>query len=209
MAFEFPHDFAYELVTLLAVLDPTAAIPVFLAMTAGLSRKQSLLVATYAVGIAFLVLFLFIVVGQLWLEALRIPMTSFQLTGSLVLLLFGLKLVLGQVSEEAAAMSSNATLLERAIYPLAIPCIAGAGSMLTVVLLTDNNVRSLGEQALTTGLLALCLAFVFCILAFAELIFRLIGRPGVEILSRVSGLILASIGVNGILIAIKMSFGTT
>ena len=45
-----PHfNFAYELVTLLAVLDPTAAIPVFLAMTAGLSRKQSLLVATYAV----------------------------------------------------------------------------------------------------------------------------------------------------------------
>ena len=81
--------------------------------------------------------------------------------------------------------------------------------MLTVVLLTDNNVRSLGEQALTTGLLALCLAFVFCILAWAGLIFRLIGRPGVEILSRVSGLILASIGVNGIVIAIKMSFGTT
>jgi multiple antibiotic resistance protein len=117
--------------------------------------------------------------------------------------------VLGQVSEEAAAMPPNATLLERAIHPLAIPCIAGAGSMLTVVLLTDNNVRSLGEQALTTGLLALCLGFVFCILAWAGLIFRLIGRPGVEILSRVSGLILASIGVNGILIAIKMSFGTT
>ena len=178
-------------------------------MTAGLSRKQSLLVATYAVGIAFLVLFFFIVVGQLLLEALKIPMTSFQLAGSLVLLLFGLKLVLGQVSEEAAAMPPNATPLERAIYPLAIPCIAGSGSMLTVVLLTDNNVRSVGEQAVTTGLLALCLAFVFCILAWAGLIFRLIGRPGVEILSRVSGLILASIGVNGILIAIKMSFGTT
>jgi small neutral amino acid transporter SnatA (MarC family) len=138
LALEFPHDFAYEFVTLLAVLDPTAAIPVFLAMTAGLSRKQSLLVATYAVGIAFLVLLFFIVVGQLLLEALRIPMTSFQLTGSLVLLLFGLKLVLGQVSEEAAAMSPNATLLERAIYPLAIPCITGTGSMLTFVLLTDK-----------------------------------------------------------------------
>jgi small neutral amino acid transporter SnatA (MarC family) len=46
-------------------------------------------------------------------------------------------------------------------------------------------------------------------LALSGLIFRLIGRPGVEILSRVSGLILASIGVNGILLAIKMSFGTT
>ena len=209
LTFEFPHNFAYEFVTLLAVLDPTAAIPVFLAMTAGLSRKQSLLVAAYAVGIAFVVLFFFIVAGQLLLEALKIPMASFQLAGSVILFLFGLKLVLGQVSEEAAAVSPNATPLERAIYPLAIPCIAGAGSMLTVVLLTDNNVRSVGEQALTTGLLALCLAIIFCILALAGLIFRLIGRPGVEILSRVSGLILASIGVNGILIAIRMSFGTT
>jgi multiple antibiotic resistance protein len=168
LASAFPHNFAYELVTLLAVLDPTAAVPVSLAVTAGLSRKQSLLVATYAVGIAFLVLFFFIVVGQLLLEALKIPIATFQLAGSLVLLLFGLKLVLGQVSEEAAAISPNATLLERAIYPLAIPCIAGTGSMLTVVLLTDNNVRSLGEQAQTTGLLALCLAFVFCILSIGK-----------------------------------------
>jgi multiple antibiotic resistance protein len=57
--------------------------------------------------------------------------------------------------------------------------------------------------------LALCLTIIFCILALSGFIFRLIGRPGVEILSRVSGLILASIGVNGILLAIKMSFGTT
>ena len=209
LTLEFPHKFAYEFITLLAVLDPTAAVPVFLAVTAGLSRKASLLVAAYAVGVSFLVLFCFIVVGQLLLESLKIPMASFQLAGSLVLLLFGLKLVLGQVSEEAAAMSPHATPLERAIYPLAIPCIAGAGSMLTVVLLTDNNVRSIGEQALTSGLLALCLAIIFFILAFSRLIFQLIGRPGVEILSRVSGLILASIGINGMLIAIKMSFGTT
>ena len=209
MALEFPHDFLYEFVTLFAVLDPTAAIPVFLTVTVGLSHKQSLLVAAYSVGVAFLVLFFFIAGGQFLLEALRIPMASFQLAGSLVLLLFGLKLVLGQISQEAAAISPDARPVERAIYPLAIPCIAGAGAMLTVVLLTDNNVRSVGEQAITTGLLALCLAIIFCILAFSRLIFRIVGRAGIEILSRVSGLILASIGVNGILIAIKMSLGTT
>jgi multiple antibiotic resistance protein len=209
LAFEFPHDFFYEFVTLFAVLDPTAAIPVFLAVTAALPRRKSLLVAVYAVGVAFLVLFFFIAVGQFLLEALKIPMASFQLAGSLILLLFGLKLVLGQISQEVAAISPDASPIERAIYPLAIPCIAGAGAMLYVVMLTDNNIRSLGEQAITTGLLALCLAIIFCILAFSRLIFRLIGRPGIEILSRVSGLILASIGVNGILIAIKISLGTT
>jgi multiple antibiotic resistance protein len=133
LTFEFPHDFLYEFITLFAVLDPTAAIPVFLTVTAGLSRKRSLVVAAYAVGVAFLVLFFFIAVGQFLLEALKIPMASFQLAGSLVLLLFGLKLVLGQVSEEAAAVSPDAKPIERAIFPLAIPCIAGAGAMLTVV----------------------------------------------------------------------------
>ena len=209
MAFGFPHTFLYEFITLMAVLDPTAAIPVFLAVTAGLSRDQSLRVAAYAVGAAFLVLLFFIIVGQHLLEALKIPMASFQLAGSLILLLFGLKLVLGQITEEATLIPPTATPLARAVYPLAIPCVAGAGAMLTVVLLTDNNVRSLGEQVMTTGLLALCLTVIFSTLMLAKLIFRLLGRSGVEIISRVSGLILASIGVNGIVIAIRLSFGAT
>jgi len=202
----FHTDFFYEFVTFLAALDPTAAVPVFLAVTAGLSRRQSLQVAGYAVAIAFLVLLFFICSGQLLLEALKIPMTSFQLAGSIVLLLFGLKLVLGQVTAEATAMPPDATMAQRAVFPLAIPTIAGAGSMLTVVLLTDNNVRSIAEQALTTIRLAIVLVIVFCILVLSKQIYGLIGRPGVEVMSRVSGLILASIAVNGIVIAIKLSF---
>jgi multiple antibiotic resistance protein len=155
----FHTDFVYEFVTLLAVLDPTAAVPVFMAVTAGLSRRQSLQVAGYAVATAFLVLFFFICTGQFLLEALKIPMTSFQLAGSIILLLFGLKLVLGQVTAEAAAIPPQATMAQRAVFPLAIPTIAGAGSMLTVVLLTDNNVRSIAEQALTTVRMALVLVY--------------------------------------------------
>src|SRR5260370_38096861 len=78
---EFPHNFLYEFITLLAVLDPTAAIPVFLAMTAGLSRRRSLLVAAYAVGVAFVVLLFFIVAGPVLLEALEFPKGSFQVAG--------------------------------------------------------------------------------------------------------------------------------
>ena len=206
LTFEFPHNFAYEFVTLLAVLDPTAAIPVCLAMTAGLSRKQSLLVAAYAVGIAFLVLFFFIVAGQLLLEALKIPMASFQLAGSLVLLLVGLKLVLGKVTEEAAALDEGTSLFDRAIYPLAIPGVAGPGAMLTVVLLTDNNTRSLMEQALTTAELAICLVILLGIYAMASLLYRLLGCGGIEIVSRVFGLVVASIAVHNLIIAIKLSF---
>lgn len=203
----FTHTFLYELVTLFVILDPVATVPIFLAATVGLTRKQSLLVAAYAVSIAFGVLLFFIVGGQILLNSLHIAMPSFQLAGSIVLLLFGLKMVLGKVTEEAASIPEGASLLERSIYPLAMPGIAGAGAMLTVVLLTDNNVRSLKEQLLTTAELVLCLVVLFCIYAMSGLLFRLLGRVGIEIISRVFGLILASIAVNGLVTAIKLSFG--
>lgn len=203
----FQTHFLYEIVTLIAVLDPTAAIPVFLTATSGLSRRQSWEVAAYAAGTALLVLFFFICVGQLLLQALHIPMTSFQLAGSVIPLLFGIKLVLGQVAEEVANIPATATMAQRAVYPLAIPTIAGAGSMLTVVLLTDNNVRTIGEQAITTSRLAIALVIVFGVLILSKWIFSLVGRPGIEVMSRVSGLILASIAVNNMIIAAKLSFG--
>lgn len=207
MGHSFPNEFLYEFVTLFAVLDPSATVSVFLAVTAGLTRRQSLQVAAYAVGMAFLVLLFFIGVGQNLLVALKLPMASFQLAGSIVLLLFGLKLVFGQVTDDAANLPADSSMLKRAIYPLAVPTIAGGGAMLTVVMLTDNNTRTFGEQVATTVCLALCLVLIFCIFAGSKMIFRLIGRPGVEIMSRVSGLILASIAANGIVIAVKLSFG--
>jgi multiple antibiotic resistance protein len=88
-----------------------------------------------------------------------------------------------------------------------MPGIAGAGAMLTVVLLTDNNVRTLKEQAITTGELVLCMVALFGLYAVSGLLFRLLGRAGIEIISRVFGLILASIAVNGLITAIKLSFG--
>lgn len=206
MAPSFLHSFVYEFVTLFVILDPVATVPLFITVTGGLTQRRALAVAASAIGIAFLVLLFFISGGQLLLNALKIPMPSFQLAGSLVLLLFGLKMVLGKVYEEVQAMPKEATVLERAVYPLAIPGIAGPGSILTVVLLTDNNVRSFTEQATTSGILLLCLAGFFALYAASGFIFRLLGPPGIQIVSRVFGLILCSIAVHGLVVAIKLSF---
>jgi multiple antibiotic resistance protein len=207
MATTFTHTFVYELVTLFVILDPVSTIPIFLAATVGLARKEALKVAMHAVVIAFGVLLVFIVGGQFLLNALHIPMPSFQLAGSIVLLMFGLKLVLGTVTEEAAAIPEGMSMFERAIYPLAIPGIAGPGSMLTVVLLTDNNRRTVAEQAITTGELLICLVVLLGIYAMSSFLYRVLGRGGIEIVSRVFGLIVSSIAVNNLIIAVKLSFG--
>jgi len=203
----FTHTFVYELVTLFVILDPVSTIPVLLAATVGLSRKDAFKVAAYAVSIAFVVLLVFIVGGQLLLNALHIPMPSFQLAGSIVLLTFGLRLVLGTATAEAAASPDGTSMVERALYPLAIPGIAGAGSMLTVVLLTDNNKRTISEQAITTGELVICLVVLLGIYAASRWLYRVLGRGGIEIISRVFGLIVSSIAVNNLIIAVKLSFG--
>src|ERR1043165_1188116 len=175
MATTFSHTFAFELVTLFVILDPVSTIPIFLAATLGLARRDSLKVGAYAILISFVVLLVFIAGGQLLLNALHIPMASFQLAGSIVLLLFGLKLVLGKVTEEAAALPAGTSSFDRAVYPLAIPGIAGPGAILTVVLLTDNNTRSFAEQALTAAELAVCLAILFGIYAMASFLYRVLG----------------------------------
>lgn len=178
MAPTFLNDFFYEFVTLFVILDPVATVPIFLMVTACLDRKRSLLVAAYALGVAFVILLFFILVGRPLLSALHIPMASFQLAGSLVLLLFELKMVLGKVTEDALSMPEDATPLQRAVFPLAVPGIAGAGAILTVVLLTDNSVRSIGEQVTTTAILALCPCLLFVSYALPGTLFRLLGKPG-------------------------------
>jgi multiple antibiotic resistance protein len=205
----FLTNFFYEFVTLLVILDPIATIPLFLVVTNGLDRRRSILVAFYAVVISFLVLLFFIVAGQSLLAALKIPMPSFHLAGSLILLWFGMMMVIGKMSGEMANLPASTPPLERAAYPLAIPAIAGPGAMLTVVLLADNTVRSWGEQIATAGVLALCLLVMFITFALAAVIFRFLGKPGIEIVSRVFGLVLASIAVTGIIASIKVSFGLT
>jgi len=205
----FANDLFSEVITLFVILDPVATVPIFLSVTAGLDRRRSLLVAAYALLVAFLILLFFIVIGHGLLNMLHIPMASFQMAGALVLLMFGLRMVLGKVVEDAESLSPETSLFHRAVFPLAVPGIAGAGAILTVMLLTDNTVRTFAEQATTTGILVFCLVLLFCLYAAAGLIFRLLGRPGTEIVSRVFGLILTSIAVTNLVTAIKLSFGLT
>lgn len=203
----FPNSFFYEVVTLYVVLDPVAAIPIFLTATRGLDTRERLKVAFFGVAIAFAIFLFFIVIGHQLLEALHIPMASFQLAGSIVLLLFGLQMAMGRLPEPSVQDEGGHSLLQRAIFPLATPCIAGSGSIMTVMMLTDNTARTIAEKLQTILVLGLCLSILFTVMAFGGLIARVLGRSGIEVISRVFGLILTSIAITNIIIAIKISFG--
>lgn len=215
---EYLNHWLYEFVTLMVILDPVATVPLFLAATLGLDRRQSLRVAVYALVIAFLILLFFIALGQPLLEALKLPMASFQMAGSLIFLVLGLQMATGQMGHASPdgshatkanriATADSPNLLSRAIYPLATPAIAGGGGILTVVMLTDNHTRSVAEQVATVGVLLACLSVHLVSFVLARGLVRWLGNAGIQIISRVFGLLLTSIAVNGIIIAIQSSFG--
>jgi multiple antibiotic resistance protein len=204
---EFSSHWLYEFVTLLVILDPIATVPLFMSVTMGLERREALKVALYALLTALAILVFFIVFGQVLLEALKIPMASFQLAGSLLFLVLGIQMATGQLGEQQLNSQEHASnLFSRALYPLAAPGIAGGGAILTVVLLTDNRTRSIEEQASTVAVLITCLSVHMVSFFFAGFIQRWLGVQGIAIISRVFGLILTSIAVNGIIVAIKLSF---
>lgn len=189
-----------EFVTLFIVVNPISALPMFLALTAGFDTAKQRHVAVTAVLTSFGVLVLFIIGGGFLLEKMGISLRSFQIAGGIILFLVALDMVRGSNYAPAGGGSADqATAV--AIYPLAIPKIAGPGTMLTVVLLTDDHRFDFAQLSLTTSVLAVVLAITLAVLLLAAPISRLIGNAGASIISRVMGMILVALAVHTVLSA--------
>ena len=189
-----------EFVTLFLVLDPFAAMAVFLAVAGKLDPGTQRKVALGAVAVSFALLIFFIFGGSLLLKRLGISITAFQISGGILLFLFGLSMVHGD--GHAASARSDDGPFALAVYPLAIPTIAGPGAMLTVVLLTDDDRYSVVEQLRTVGVVAVVMLILLAMLLAANPISRLIGSPGAAIIGRVMGILLAALAVNIVLTAL-------
>jgi MarC family integral membrane protein len=118
-------------------------------------------------------------------DAIGIHLRSLKVAGGIILFLFGLQMLFGRVDAKAGAPEPGRDL---AVFPLAVPSIAGPGAM-AVILLTDNDVYTVAEQAQTGVVLLVVLLLTYILLLFSDPILRIIGRQGAAILVRVMGII--------------------
>lgn len=188
-----------------AVIDPIGTVPVFIAITNGMTPELKNKIASKAVFVSAGILLFFLVMGEIILDAIEVPVTAFQIAGGLVLLLFALSMIFGESKpDEEIKLIDNA--MEKAVYPLAIPSIASPGAMLGAVLLTKNDSMSIFSQAQTAVVMLLVLVVVYIFLRLANWLFQFIGSGGASIISRVMGIILASVATNSILEGIVLYF---
>ncbi|MEO1733023.1 MAG: MarC family protein [Pseudomonadota bacterium] len=196
-------------VTLWVVIDPIGTIPVFIAVTAGMGSAKRRSTAVAATLVSMGVLLFFLILGQLLIDALGIGLLSFQIAGGIVLFLFALTMIFGEPKQEAdlstGELDQDRPKQERpspAVFPLAVPSLASPGAMLAIVLLTDNNEYAIVDQAVTAAVMVAVLAVAFVCMLLADQIIRLIGNSGAAIVSRVMGMVLASVAADAVLTAI-------
>lgn len=201
------HEIFTKILFLVAVIDPLGSVPVYLEATKQFDAKHKKKIAIRASIIAFLILLFFILVGQIILEGMDVSLDAFQISGGIILFLFALTMIFGEGKPE-----SEKHLIKDykhvTIFPVAIPSIASPGAIMAVVLMTDNHLYSIQEQAITTGLVLLVVLLTMLLLLAANNVQKQIGEYGITVISKIMGLILASYAVQSILSGLRDFFGS-
>lgn len=185
-----------------AVIDPIGTLPIFLREVRGMDPAAGRRLATQAVGFATLLLLFFVVAGQMLLEAMGVTLEAFQIAGGILLFLFSLSMVFGESKPSQELKLAKMAGPGRAIYPLAMPSIASPGALLAAVLLTDNHRHAWASQAITTLVMLSVLLSTWFLLLAARPLQKLLGIAGTEIISRIMGLLLASLAAQQVLVGI-------
>jgi len=195
-------DFA----TIWTTIDPIGNVALFAGLTASLTRAERRRTALRASIYAAIILVVAVVAGQIILDAIGIHLHSLKVAGGIILFLFGLQMLFGEMEAKAGSPEAGRDL---AVFPLAVPSIAGPGAMMAVILLTDNDVYTVPEQVETGVVLLVVLFLTYVLLLFSDAILRVIGRQGAAILVRVMGIILCSLAVEIVLTALHVGDWTT
>jgi multiple antibiotic resistance protein len=194
-------------VTFYVVIDPIGTVPLFLSATKGREIREQRRIALKAIVISAVILIAFIVLGQILLDHLGIEMYAFQVAGGLVLLLVSLKMIL-DADVEGVHVNGRETQVERdvSVFPVAMPYIAGPGVIMAVVLQTDNDLYAPMEQAVITGVMLGILFLTWLTLHSASYFQKWLGKTGIDVITRVMGLILAALAIQTILSGISGHF---
>ncbi|MBS7541252.1 MarC family protein [Ancylobacter lacus] len=202
--------FVSAAITMLVVLDPIGLAPLFLGVTGGLSTEERRKVALRATAIALAILATFGAIGAPLLHALGITLPAFRIAGGLLLFAISFEMVFARRTERAPDEVENSAREHRlhnlAVFPLAIPLMAGPGAITAMMLLAGeargDPIRLAGLFAITAVVVGLCLAVYLA----ADRTNRLLGVTGNAILTRLLGVVLTALAVQFVIDGIRGAF---
>jgi multiple antibiotic resistance protein len=181
--------FGEVFVTLLVITDPPGMVPIFLALTGALPARERHRAAWQAVALALGVIAVFAVAGQTILDYLHIQLPALQGAGGLLLVLVALELLTGKADDPDQQATSNIALV-----PLGTPLLAGPGAIVATMLFVQRA-DGLGDHSAIAAAIVAVMIAVWIVLRFSGGIVKILRPGGIEVLTRIAGLLLAAIAV--------------
>jgi len=178
-------------VTLFVVIDPPGTVPIFLGLTSGRTTKERNRLAWQAALVAFGVIVVFALFGQLILAYLGVQLAALQGAGGLLLLLVALQLLTGTAQEPTEAERQMANV---AFVPLGTPLLAGPGAIVATMLFV-RRINGAADAIVFSGALVAVGVILWLFLRYCNLVVRVLRPSGVELLTRISGLLVSAIAV--------------
>lgn len=193
-------DYLYKaFVTLFVIVDPFYVCPVFIALTQQYSPEYRKAAAFRATWIAMVVLLVFAAVGDTILDLLKISQSAFRMAGGLLLLLSAIEMVVAKSTGLRSTTPDEDNEAHHrqdiSVFPLAIPLIAGPGAMTSVVMLMRNVEGQYMTQAGVVLVMITVLLINYVFLKFSEVIAKILGVTGTNVITRALGIILAALAI--------------
>lgn len=187
--------------TLFIIIDPPGLAPVFIALTQGMTAHQRRAIAVRAFFVASGLMMVFLLLGEAVLGFIGISMDAFRIAGGILLFLTALDMLFQRRQarrEDSAAEGQAEHQDDPSVFPLSLPLIVGPGAITTVILLA-GEAQGAADLAAIAGVIIAVLLIVLLAFLAAPAIERALGKTGLNIVTRVLGMLLAALAVQFVL----------
>ena len=201
--------FISAFVTLFVVIDPPGCAPIYASLTTGASHAQRRAMAIRAVGIAAVILFIFALWGKQLLGVLGIALDSFRIAGGIMLFIIAMDMVFEKRTQRredrAHKIAETPEVEDVSVFPMAMPMIAGPGSIATVMLLM-SQADGLSERLVVIGAVVVTLGLMLGALLAAGPIMARLGSKIEAVITRLLGVLLSALAAQFVIDGLKASF---
>ena len=186
-------------VTLFVIIDPIGLSPLFVALTTGKSAAQRRGIAVRAVLTGMAILTVFGLFGEWLLTKIGIGMPAFRISGGLLLFLTAIEMLFEKRTPRREKTADEDDSADPAIFPLAMPLIAGPGAMTSMILLMGQYSGNITAQIAVYAVMLSVLLIVFLFFLTAGAMERALGHTGINLVTRLMGMFLAALSVQFVL----------
>jgi multiple antibiotic resistance protein len=202
--------FLSAFITLFVVIDPPGCAPIYASVTKGASTAQRRSMAVRAVLVAGIILLVFALFGEQLLGALHIELDSFRIAGGIMLFVIAIDMVFEKRTqrreERAQKIIDTPEIEDVSIFPMAMPMIAGPGSIASIMLLVAQN-DGLDRALVVLGALGAVLLLTLGALLAAGPLMRLLGAKTEAVITRLLGVLLAALAAQFVIDGLRGAFG--